>query len=165
MSCGSIRTIMGHLFMVCLILILATGTTHAQGFSNDITDPAPYTSNPFIIGQVENANISASGIGRGSGISGNAGSNRYNTVNWGNASLDVNKYFTFTITPDAGYLVNYSSFNFTLQRSSAGSPSNFNLRSSLDGFATNIDITVNYTGTSSSGANFTISLAAASFRM
>lgn len=164
MSCGSIRTIMGHLFMVCLILILATGTTHAQVFSNDITDPAPYTSNPFIIGQVENANISASGIGRGSGISGNAGSNRYNTVNWGNASLDVNKYFTFTITPDAGYLVNYSSFNFTLQRSSAGSPSNFNLRSSLDGFATNIDITVNYTGTSSSGANFTISLAAASFQ-
>ena len=40
-------------------------------FSNTITGTTPNTSNPYTIGQVTNANITVSGIGRGSGISGN----------------------------------------------------------------------------------------------
>lgn len=147
-----------------LSAFLVSPAAQAQLFSNDITDGNPSNDNPFVIGQVTNANITASGIGRGAGIAGTAAINRYNTNSWGNAAFDANKYFTFTITPNSGYLINYSNFNVTLQKSNAtNSPQNFVLRSSLDGFTTNIAGTViNFPGTSA--ANFNVSLAAAGFQ-
>ena len=123
-------------------------------FSNTITGTTPNTSNPYTIGQVANANITVSGIGRGSGISGNNANNRYNAVGWSTSTLDLNDYFEFTLTPNSGYAINLVSFVYTSQISSG--TANHVFRSSLDGFTSNIG-TPTTTGT-------TISLAAANYQ-
>ncbi len=123
---------------IVVALLFATGITgwSQSIFNNDITDANPSATNPFVTGQVVNANITVTGIGRGSGLGGNAGSNRYNANNW-NTAFDATDYFTFTLTPAAGYKINFVSLVYTGQRSSTG-PNSFALRSSLDGFTANI---------------------------
>ena len=146
-------------FTVVLLLLcslLAGRRVAAQSiFTNPITDANPSGSNPFTLGQTVNANITVTGIGRGPGISGNAGSNRYTATNWSLAALDLNDYFTFTLTPNAGYLINFVSFVYTGQASGTG-PTTFAIRSSLDGFMSNIG-TPSVTGS-------TISLLAAQYQ-
>lgn len=106
-------------------------------FDNPITDPNPSLANPFTAGQTTDANITASGIGRGAGIFGNAGLNRYNARSWNTATLDNTAYFEFTLTPNAGYEIDFVSFVYTGQASGTG-PTNILFRSSLDGFTANI---------------------------
>lgn len=106
-------------------------------FDNPITGTNPNTSNPYTFGQTVNTNITVSGIGRGTGITGTAANDRYNASGWNTVTLDVNDYFEFTITPNASIGVNFISFAFTLQRSGTG-PVSAALRSSLDGFSTDI---------------------------
>ncbi|WP_445738205.1 T9SS type A sorting domain-containing protein [Mariniflexile sp.] len=105
-------------------------------FDNLIEGTNPNTANPYTTGQSVNGNIAVSGIGRGSGITGFNANNRYNAQNWSN-SFDSNDYFYFTITPNSGYKIDFTSFVYSGQASSTG-PTNFAFRSSLDGFATNI---------------------------
>lgn len=105
--------------------------------NNVINDANPSAYNPFTLGQTVAGNITASGIGRGSGISGNAGSNRYNAANWSTGSMDMNDYFEFTFTPAAGYEIDFTSFVYTAQKSGTG-PSSYAFRSSVDGFVSNI---------------------------
>jgi len=123
-------------FLMVLSSVLAYMPSRAQIFANDITDPNPSTFTPFVLGQVFDGNITVGGINRGPGITGNAGANRYNANNW-NLTFDANDYFTFTLTPNGGYLINFTQFQFTRQRSATG-PTNFELRSSIDGFTTSI---------------------------
>ena len=96
-------------FIACFLLLLHTISAQSI-FTNGINDPSPFSSNPFTAGQVINANITVSGIGRGSGITGNAGSYRYNAANWSTGGIDMNDYFEFTLTPNTGYLINFTSF-------------------------------------------------------
>ena len=123
-------------------------------FTNPITGTNPNTDNPYTNGQTVNSNISASGIGRGSGISGANANNRYNANGWSTGAIDLNDYFEFTITPNSGYKIDFVSFVYTGQVST-GTP-NFAFRSSLDGFTADIG-SPNITGT-------TISLSGASFQ-
>ncbi|MEO8769744.1 MAG: T9SS type A sorting domain-containing protein [Ferruginibacter sp.] len=140
-------------FILCLTLAL--NVSFGQLLTNPITDPNPGSYNPFILGQTVNANITVSGIGRGSGITSTSGTDRYNAQGWNSASFDANKYFTFTLAPNAGYLIKFVSFVYTGQASGSGA-TNFAFRSSIDGFTANI-------GTpSSTGA--TISLAGAAYQ-
>lgn len=106
-------------------------------FSNPITGTNPNTSNPYTIGQTFNTNITVSGIGRGTGITGQDTTNRYNANGWNSTSLDLNDYFEFTLTPNAGYSIDFNNFQYTGQRSATG-PTVFAFRSSLDGFTNNI---------------------------
>lgn len=146
-------------FQLLILAVLFAGMANAQIFSNTIVDPNPSNFNPFVLGQVVDPNVTASGIGRGSGINANAGADRYNANNW-SATFDASDYFTFTITPNSGYLVNFTQLQFTFQRSGTGANA-FALRSSQDGFTSNI-ATGTYTGTSTSAQTF--SLAAAAFQ-
>ncbi|KJD31291.1 hypothetical protein PK35_15780 [Tamlana nanhaiensis] len=114
-------------------------------FENPITGVDPYTDDPYTNGQIVNPNISVSGIGRGSGISGNTSSNRYNARGWDSPTLDTNDYFEFTLTSNSGYEINFISFAYTGQASGTG-PNQFAFRSSIDGYTTNIG-TPNETGT------------------
>jgi hypothetical protein len=123
-------------------------------WTNPITDADPSAADPYTAGQTFDPNITVSGIGRGTGISANAGSDRYNAKGWSTAALIANDYFYFTLTPNAGYKIDFSSFTYTGQVSS-GSPS-FALRSSIDGYTANIG-TPNISGT-------TISLSAATYQ-
>jgi len=124
-------------------------------FTNPITGTNPNTSNPYTLGQTVNANITVSGIGRSSGITGSNGNDRYNATGWNSASLDTNDYLEFTLTPNSGYEIDFVSFVYTGQASSTG-PTSFAFRSNLDGYTTNIGTPI-ATGT-------TISLAGASYQ-
>ncbi|MGC1480752.1 MAG: hypothetical protein WA771_09630 [Chthoniobacterales bacterium] len=99
--------------------------------------------------------LTATGIGRGAGAVGTNSNDRYNANSWNTPSLDPTAYFEFSLTPDTGYLVNFTSFTYTGQRSSTG-PTSFAFRSSLDTFSSNVG--------SPSATGGTISLAADEFQ-
>ncbi len=143
--------------VLLLSFLLLTGNiAWGQIFANAITGTNPNTDDPYVSGQTINANITVSGIGRGSGISGSDANNRYNASGWTTAtSLDANDYFYFTLTPNSGYKINFTNFIYTGQASGSG-PDMFAFRSSVDNYATNIG-TASETGT-------TISLAAAAYQ-
>ncbi|NDE18544.1 hypothetical protein EBZ80_26925, partial [bacterium] len=123
-------------------------------WTNPITGTNPNTSNPYTTGDVKNANITVSGIGRGSGVAGANATDRYNATGWNIASLDATKYFEFTITPASGYQVSFTSFVYVGAASGTG-PTSVALRSSLDSYGSNIgSATVNGTTLSLSAASF-----------
>ncbi len=108
-------------------------------FDNPLTFPSAVQASPYTAGQTINPNITVSGISRGSGITGTAALNRYSANGWTTAaSLDVNDYFEFTLTPNSGFQINFSTFIFSGQ-ASGGAPIH-SLRSSVDGFASDIAI-------------------------
>ncbi|MBK5209978.1 MAG: T9SS type A sorting domain-containing protein [Flavobacteriaceae bacterium] len=131
-------------FLFIMITMLFWGFIN-EGFgqsiwTNPITgkNPDPCFYNPYKIGDIFDANITVSGIGRGEGISKDDGDNRYNAKWWGLTTLDETDYFTFTLTPKLGYQINFLSFIYTGQRSDTFGPTSFALRSSSDGFTANI---------------------------
>ena len=124
-------------------------------FTNLITGTNPYTSNPYIIGQTIDANITVSGIGRGAGAIGAIANDRYNANSWNTAAIDISAYFEWTLTPSAGCDIDFVSFVYTGQTSGTG-PTSFAIKSSLDTYTANI-------GTPSA-VGTTISLAAASYQ-
>ena len=125
-------------------------------FSNPITDTNPSIANPYTNGQSVDPNITVSGIGMGTGIKSNAGSDRYNATSWStNNSIKTSDYFEFILTPNAGYKIDFTSFVYTGQASGTG-PTSFEFRSSLDNYSSNI-------GTPTGGGT-TISLSGASYQ-
>ena len=105
-------------------------------FSNEITGLAPENFNPFMDGQFVDAHAVVSGIGRGSGIAGTSGQDRYNARSWSTSStIDLNDCFRFTIAPQAGFEMDYSDFIYTGQRSTSG-PTTFSFRTSVASSAT-----------------------------
>lgn len=112
-------------------------------FANAITGSGqgPGSANPFIAGQTFNTNITVSGIGRGSGIGGATGNDRYNTSGYsvGSATLVSDEYFEFKLTPNAGYKIDFNDFEFTIQKSNSG-PATFAVRSNLDLFSSDLQV-------------------------
>ncbi|GAA4953854.1 hypothetical protein GCM10023314_29310 [Algibacter agarivorans] len=108
-------------------------------FSNIITGTNPGQINPYFTGQYVDPNISVNGISRGIGVSGRNANDRYNAINWDSASLDLNDYFEFTLTPNTTFEIDFVNFVYTGQVSPTG-PINFAFRSSLDGYSANIGI-------------------------
>ncbi len=147
---------MKNLSFALVIAIGILGQIHAATiWENPITGMNPNTSNPYTTGDVVASNLTVSGIGRGTGITGVNSNNRYNASSWNTATLDTTAYFYFILTPDSGFQINFTSFTYTGQVSSTG-PSSFAFRSSLDGFSSDIG-SPNSTGT-------TISLSASQFQ-
>ncbi|MBP6397418.1 MAG: putative Ig domain-containing protein [Saprospiraceae bacterium] len=139
-----------------LFLLLSSLMAVGQSiYTNPITGTNPNTANPYTTGQTVNANITVSGIGRGTGINGTNANNRYNANAWSSGTLDANDYFYFTITPNSSYEIDFVSFVYTGQSSMNG-PTSFALRSSLDGYSANIGSPI------ANGA--TISLSASQFQ-
>ena len=62
-------------FILILASVLGWGQTI---FENPITGTNPNLNNPYTAGQIVNSNITVSGIGRGSGITGTNANDRYN---------------------------------------------------------------------------------------
>jgi hypothetical protein len=140
---------------ILLIALLVSSFSWGQSiFNNPIAGTNPNTSNPFTTGQTVAANMTASGIGRGTGIAGSNANDRYNASGWSTGAIDLTDYFEFTMTPSPGFEINFVSFVYTGQVSS-GTPS-FAFRSSVDGYASNIG-TPTATGT-------TISLSASTYQ-
>ena len=124
-------------------LLIVCGFAHdaaAQSvFNNPITDTNPSATNPYTNGQVVDPNLTATGIGRGAGIAASSASNRFSANGFDTAAtltLTNNDYYTFTLTPNAGYVLNLSGLSYTAQ-ASAGTPI-LSIRSNTDAFATEI---------------------------
>lgn len=125
-------------FYSLLVSAIACTTIFAQSvFDNPITGTNPNTANPYTTGQTVNSNLTASGIGRGAGISGANGNDRYNASSWNTGTIDLTAYYEFTITPNSGRSVSFISFVYSGQASGTG-PTNFAFRTSLDGFTTDV---------------------------
>ncbi|NTW53689.1 MAG: hypothetical protein HGB15_02765 [Chlorobaculum sp.] len=132
---------------------------------NPITGTNPNTSNPYTTGMTSDYTLllTATGIGRGAGITGANANNTYSATGFANGAALVpanNDYFTFTITANPGYQIDFTNFAFNGQRNAAG-PSSFVLRSSVDGYTSNIGAVIT---TSTSGTTYTIDLSATNFQ-
>jgi len=125
--------------MLTVMCGLGTANTTWAGviWNNPITGTNPNTDDPYTTGQTFDANLTVSGIGRGTGITGENANNRYNASSWNTTSLDTTAYFTFTLTPNSGFKVNFTDFVYTGQTSPTG-PTSFAFRSSVDSFASDI---------------------------
>ncbi len=146
----------GMLCVAAVMMAAAQAANAAVIYTNPITGTNPNTANPYTTGDTKDTNITVSGIGRGTGISGNAANDRYNANNWNSASLDTTDYFSWTLTPGSGFEIDFTSFGYTSQASGSGPQTNFAFRSSVDSYASNIG-TPTVTGT-------TISLSAAAYQ-
>jgi len=113
------------------------------------------------------ANLSASTISRGAGLTASANADRFNATNWAETSIanavTGDNYMEFTITPNSGYEFRVTSIYFQVERSSTG-PRGIALRSSEDGYASNLDqeyavadVTTDQTFTFTFTQNFTSS--------
>jgi hypothetical protein len=143
-------------FLIVLLFIFFQNNVFAQEiFSNQITDPNPSSYNPFTTSQFTDSHLSASGIGRGTGITPAIGVDRYNAANFSASLRDTSDYFSFIMVPDSAYQINFTSFVYTGQRNAEG-PVYFSLKSSINGYTTNIGFP-NATGTA-------ISLSAVAFQ-
>ena len=87
-------------------------------------------------------NIGSSTISRGAGLTASGNGDRFNATSWALTSISNavsgNDYMEFTITPNSGYEFSVSSIVFNIQRSGSGL-SAIALRSSVDGYASNLD--------------------------
>lgn len=109
------------------------------------------------------ANLTSSIISRGAGLTASTNGGRFNATNWALTSIanavSGNNYMEFTITPDAGYQFSVSSIYIQMQRSSTG-PRGIALRSSVDGYATNLDVEYSISDVTTT-QNFTFTFAQA----
>ncbi|MBC7947826.1 MAG: HYR domain-containing protein [Chitinophagaceae bacterium] len=88
------------------------------------------------------AGLGASTITRGAGLTAAANGNRINATSWGitanaNDAVTGNDYFEFTVTPVGGSQFSVTQLVFNYERSATGPP-NFIVRSSIDGYTSNI---------------------------
>lgn len=109
------------------------------------------------------ANLNASSIARGSGLTASLNGGRFNATNWALTSIDNavlgDKYMEFTITPKAGYQFSISAIVIQMQRSGTG-PRAIALRSSIDNYTANLDQVYDITdNTNTQGFTFTFAQA------
>lgn len=132
--------------IIGLIAFFGVHNSNGQSiWTNPITGTSPGLTSPYTTGDVVSPNITVSGISRGAGLTGNAGNDRYNANSFNTAGIDLTAYFEFTLTPDPGCEIDFTSFVYTGQASGTG-PTSFAFRSSVDGFVANIG-TPNAAGT------------------
>lgn len=90
------------------------------------------------------ANGSVSDFSR-NGVTAITSTDNFGASAWNVPTLDVNRYFSFTITANTGFVLNLTSFELDEIRSGTG-PTQWVLRSSRDGFTTDLGTYTN-TGT------------------
>lgn len=149
-------------------LLTATAGADASAaviISDSITGTIPNTSNPYTTGMSSDysSSLSATGIGRGSGLSGITATNTY-TANGFATGIALNTanndYYTFSITANTGYQIDFTNFSFNGQRGAFG-PSSLVLRSNVDNYANNIGSVIT---TNSSGTTYAIDLSRTDFQ-
>jgi hypothetical protein len=128
-------------FVVLLLLFNSFQFIAQAIFSNPITGTNPNSSNPYTTGQTVASGLSVSGIGRGSGITGRNSNNSYNARSWTtNTTPDLNDYYEWTIVPSACSKIDFQNLLLQIQIVNGNSPLRFQLRSSIDGFTSPIQI-------------------------
>ena len=91
-------------------------------------------------------NAMASVFGRGSGVGTAGGSDYFAARDWSEEEdIDLQDYYSFSITPDPGFLLNLTELELDYRRSRSG-PVKWTFRSSLDNFATDLIAPVDFSG-------------------
>ncbi|MEI6679114.1 MAG: lectin-like protein [Mariniphaga sp.] len=158
-------------FAMILAMLFGVSNTFGQAVSiwtNPITVTNPGQSNPWTTGDVKNTNIAVSGIGRGAGLGGRNNNDLYNTRDFATTTLNLsnNDYFTWTLTPAAGYHINFSSFVYTGTIEGGSASWSFRSNAASDAFATNIPTAATAGATISlTGSNYQNITAATEFRL
>ncbi|RZJ33111.1 MAG: T9SS type A sorting domain-containing protein [Flavobacterium sp.] len=143
---------------VLLLAVLGTSASYGQAFTalydfsgvtttSGLTDPTPV---PNVTGLTfgsftaanSDATLNSSGAGRFSianqPLGGVNGSDTYTDLT---GAIDLNTYFSVTITPNANYSFDLSQLSFRTQRSGTGIRT-YAVRSSIDGYSSNLPATV-----------------------
>jgi hypothetical protein len=78
---------------------------------NSTTNPT--TSDPYLV----SSNLDASTLSRGAGAPASAGNNSFRTTGFGNSTftIDRDRYFEFTLTPNSGYMASVTALNANMQ--------------------------------------------------
>jgi hypothetical protein len=122
-----------------LALIAAIGlvstSSQAQITTYDCTGAAGNQASTAASGVA--SGLTSSLLNRGSGVTASAGTNSIAANGWSLAGIDLNDYFQFTLTPDAGQLLTLTSMDFSERRSSTGIR-DIAIRTSLDSFASDV---------------------------
>jgi hypothetical protein len=87
------------------------------------------------VGSALDANVSVQDLVRGSGLSLSSGVNSVNASGWSTGALDPDDYYAFGLAPLGGAEMTLTRLSFAERRSGTGITF-FELRSSLDSFAT-----------------------------
>ena len=121
-----------------LIALIAT----ASGYSADLAkwsfSALTGTSANAPVTSIDTSVQSASPITRGGGLTAGSFTAALSSSAWTTStSFDAGDYYEFTITPGAGNILNIDTLSFAEGRSSTGIR-NFELRSSLDSYATTV---------------------------
>jgi hypothetical protein len=130
-------SILNKIFIILLPGILSFSRMNAQ--------VASWSFNNILTG-TGSANSTAGNASLGSAIAAggafNGGTVYYGEGPWPAGSIDMNAYLEFSITPTAGHSVTISGLSMQIRRSTTGSsgagPNTWSLRSSLDGYSTDI---------------------------
>jgi hypothetical protein len=139
------KTIYLTLTISCLLIISFASAQNAANwdFNNELTGTVP-------------AHVSASSASLGSSIvsnSFNAGTEFFGQDGWPAGALDPNAYLQFSVSASTAYYLVLNSVTLTIRHSSLGTaagsgPGSWSLRSSLDGYTTDIsngnNLTLNY---------------------
>ncbi|MFB9090632.1 lamin tail domain-containing protein, partial [Flavobacterium paronense] len=113
-----------------------TGVTSGAISISESLATYPFTSNLAATGV--NANATATNVAP-TVITGAISSGYYNTsATWGTV-INTGQYIEFNITPNTGYLLSLTTLNFNALSTSAGA-TNFVIRSSIDGYSSNLGI-------------------------
>ena len=123
------------------IVLLITGLLIISKVSAQTA--AAWTYNGTVTPSTTGANITASSTTLGSDIGSGAfnGSEYYGEGGWPSGSIDLNAYLQVTVGPNSGYYMVLNSITMNLRRSTTGSgsgPNSWSLRSSLDGYTTDL---------------------------
>lgn len=125
---------------------------------NKITHPNPTSLNPFNIGEIASDGVSGVGPGHSPALSVFPLADEYTVGPYNVPQIDMNRYIEFIISPDSGYKLKLSAFEFKTSMSGSPGVSPYVIRSSADNFTSNLA----FTKTTFSPA--VVNLSAASFQ-
>ena len=126
-------------FFSCCVSLALRG----QGTLGSYSTAAISGSSNSISASNVSANILFSNLSRGSGINAVSQSRQFISSGWSASSIDLSDYYEFTISPNGCYVFTTSSVRFNLLSSksngkNSGGPTKITLRSSYDGYTSNI---------------------------
>ncbi|HMP90714.1 MAG TPA: PEP-CTERM sorting domain-containing protein [Kiritimatiellia bacterium] len=134
---------MTKLWVVCLGLFVSVGIARADLLVGWNVGGLHGTNENLSANTIAD-DIASAVLSRGPGIAPSAATNSFLSNSWtmpaGSTISDAilsNDYFSITITAEAGFTLNVTNLSWFVNRSATG-PSNLTLRSSADGFATDL---------------------------
>jgi hypothetical protein len=123
-------------FALIATVLLAPSCLGELIYGNSITHANPNQFDPFTAGQLTAPHVIGLGISRGTGVLRGSQANVYSASRWDSPVRDLNDYFALTLAPEAGFSVSFNKLEFNANRANSSSgPTSFEVRSSLDSFA------------------------------